>query len=166
TTVTAVAPNSIPFGTDTHIIITGTNFVNVRSVFPAADFNVNPSATSISAHMLSDLPAGCYNIEVRTDAGVSSPPNTVKFCVTPIVMSIDPTSGPFTGGTNVTVRGAGFSGGTDFLFGDKDAGPAECTSTSCSFVTPPGSPGDADVKACVGGACSATAAKFHYTGPT
>src|SRR5437870_1965520 len=69
-------------------------------------------------------------------------------------------------GSGGSASKAGASGGTDFLFGDKDAGPAECTSTSCSFVTPPGSPGDADVKACVGGACSATAAKFHYTGPT
>jgi hypothetical protein len=171
-TVTAVDPPAIPVGTETHITITGMNFIDVQGVFPAADVSVN-SKNSITAHILSSLPAGCYNLEVRTAAGSSSPPNTVKFCVTPIVKDISPTSGPFTGGTRVTVTGAGFvvpDVGTptfaSFLVGGSDAGPAACSGATCTITTPPGKPGAADVKACIKGACSTTAAQFIYTGPT
>jgi hypothetical protein len=171
-TVTAIGPPpAIPFGTDAHLPITGIDFINVRSVFPASDFQVN-SKTSITAHVLSSVPAGCYDIGVQTDTGLSRAPNTVKFCVTPIINDVSPASGPFTGGTQVTVTGAGFEipavenpRGTSILVGGNDAGPAACNSTTCTFTTPPGSPGPADVKACVRGACSATGAQFAYTGP-
>jgi IPT/TIG domain len=171
-TVTAVGPpTTIPFDTDAHIPITGIDFINVRSVFPASDFQVN-SKTSITAHILSSVPAGCYDIGVRTDTGLSQVPNTVKFCVTPIVKDVSPASGPFTGGTQVTVTGAGFEipsvdnpRGTSILVGGNDAGPVTCSGTTCTFTTPPGSPGPADVKACVRGACSATGAQFTYAGP-
>jgi len=170
--VTRVDPASVPFGMDTHITITGSDFIDVRGVVPAADFVVDASKTSISAHILGSTPSGCYNIGVRTDTGTSDPPNTVKFCVTPIVNNVAPTSGPFTGDTTVTVSGAGFEipsvnnpRGTSILVGGRDAGPAACSATTCTVTTPRGSPGDADVRACVLGACSTTSATFHYTGP-
>jgi outer membrane protein assembly factor BamB len=172
--VTAVDPSSIVFGTDTHIRITGANFVAVQSVSPAADFVVN-SKNMITAHILGSLRAGCYNIEVRTDTGVSDPPNTVKFCVTPIITGLNPTSGPFTGDTLVSVDGAGFEiptvdnpRGTSFRVGSNDAATPRCSSTNCTISTPPGSPGVVDVTACVSGACSPTTSqdRFTYTGPT
>jgi hypothetical protein len=175
-TVTNVTPSSIPVGTDTRITIMGKDFIDVQGIFPASDFQVDDPATSISAHILGSLAAGCYNIEVRTPAGNSSPSNMSQFCVTPIVKDINPMTGPYTGGTQVTVDGAGLSvpgvgipTAARFLVGGNDAGVGTCSTASCTFLTPRGTPGVlADVRACVNGACSATsdADKFAYLGPT
>ena len=175
-TVTSVTPNSTPFGAAVTVTIAGTNFINVQSVSPADNFHVN-SATSITAHIPSNLSTGSWNIYVTTDAGTSGAPNTVPFFVGPTITGINPTSGPFTGGTAVWVKGAGFQDmGTHFVVGGKgvtsvngDPWSPCYNGNECYIDTPPDDPGhNVDVVACLHGACSATtpADQFTYTGPT
>jgi hypothetical protein len=89
--------------------------------------------------------------------------------VPPTVSGINPSSGPPSGGTVVTITGTGFSttaGTTSFDFGTGHAATAvTCTSsTSCTATAPAGS-GTVDVTATVAGLTSAisSADQFTYT---
>ena len=58
----------------------------------------------------------------------------------PFITSLSPNEGPASGGTEVTVKGAGFElgHGTEFVFGKVKATSVECASTtSCVVIAPP-----------------------------
>lgn len=178
-TVSEVDPDVLPAGTSGLVTITGTNFIDVLSVSPATSFTVN-SATSITANIPDDLASGAYDIFVATPAGKSSPPDTVSLKIAPVITSVSPAGGPFTGDTHVTVTGKGFfvptsgaSEPTRFFVGNVAANTGNesvcSTSTTCDFETPPGQPNIAvDVTACVQGVCSlpGNSDKFTYIGQT
>jgi hypothetical protein len=95
----------------------------------------------------------------------------------PVITSVSPSSGPFYGGTLLTVRGIGFAvpsspnqPGTAFTLGGNSVPPAAagCNGPQCVFTAPAGNPGTTDVVACVGCACSSITAadRFSYLGPT
>ncbi len=94
----------------------------------------------------------------------------------PFITSLTPSEGSVSGGTEVTVEGAGFElgHGTEFVFGKIKATSVECASTiSCVVVAPPAEikvhhkvakpvAGEVKVYAIVNGTKS-TKAKFTYT---
>ena len=90
------------------------------------------------------------------------------------VSAVSPNDGPTTGGTSVTISGSGFSteaGGTVFTFGaDGPATNVSCaSSSSCTAISPRGSPGTVDVLATVAGQSSSPnppSDQFTYTIPT
>jgi hypothetical protein len=174
-TVTTIFPTKTTFGPAVPVTITGTNFNGMQSASPT----VNPrfvSATLINATIPANLPSGPYNVTVTTPSGSSLPPNTVNFNVEPIVNSIDPKMGPFTGGTSVMVTGSGFAvpgigsfTTTHFLVGGVDAGQPTCSGTTCTISTPAANPGKVDIQACVSGVCSGIKRpddQFEYTAPS
>src|SRR5205814_590106 len=59
----------------------------------------------------------------------------------PYVTSVEPASGPASGGTKVTVRGAGFTGATGVLFGSESADSFTVVSDDELVATSPPSPG-------------------------
>jgi hypothetical protein len=123
------------------VTITGTDLAEATSVAfganQAREFAVE-SSTSIVA--VSPAGAGVANVTVTTPGGTSAISKQDEFSYAPAVEALAPDSGTTSGGTTVTVTGAGFAPGdgtTTFKFGSKDATAVECSSTtSCTLLTP------------------------------
>jgi hypothetical protein len=104
-------------------------------------------------------------------SGVGTP-NSLGAFMPPSVTSISPDAGPLTGGTTVTITGAGFStvsGATAVYFGSSAASGVSCSSSNSCTATSPAGTGAVDVTVTVGGETSATSSadKFAYTaGPS
>jgi len=162
-TVSSLAPTSGPATGGTTVTIDGTNLSGASVSFgPTASSSVSCSATSCTA--LSPPGAGTVTVTVSTPSGSAS---AGLFAYVPVVTSLSPSSGPQSGGTTVTVSGAGFlttSGGTTIDFGSTPASSVSCTSeTTCTAVSPPGY-GTVGVTVTVDGTASApdAGAQFLY----
>ena len=184
-TVTNVVPSSGPTTAGTTITVTGTAFTGATDVFVgAADvtnlcgasncYTVN-SATSITV-ILPAQAAGTVDVEVLTPGGRSAanPPNDqYTFVAAPTVTGVSPSSGPSSGGNQITVTGTFFTGATDVFVGAADVttvcgGSSNCytvvNSTTITVNLPaqaPGSPVDVRVET-VGGE-SAISGSDKYT---
>jgi FtsP/CotA-like multicopper oxidase with cupredoxin domain len=173
-TVTGLNPTSGTAAGGTVVNISGTNFsTSATSVNfgPNTATNVSCSSTACTA----TSPAGSAIVDVVvTVGGKSSAVNIAdKFTYvtpTPVVTGINPSSGPTSGGTFVTIIGSNFSttpGATLVKFGANVATSISCiNSTTCTATNPAGS-GIADVIVTVGGQSSAisNADKFTYIAP-
>jgi hypothetical protein len=148
--VTSISPTSGPVAGGTSVIITGTNFTGATAVkfgaTAATSFTVN-SATSITA----TSPTGTATVDVKitTIGGTSATSVADQFTYVipiPTVSSINPASGPTTGGTAVTITGSNFIGTTSVKFGSTNATSFTVISaTQISTIAPPGSLGAVDV---------------------
>ncbi len=81
------------------------------------------------------------------------------------VQFVDPDHGPFTGGTEVTVRGDGFGEGMQVLFGGRNVEPLDIEvidSRRVTVRTPPGDPGAADVEVRFAGDSARLEGGFTY----
>jgi len=81
------------------------------------------------------------------------------------VQFVDPANGPFTGGTEVTVRGNGFNEDATVLFGGREVEPLDLSfidSRRLIVLTPPGNPGLADVEVRIGTDSATLAGGFEY----
>jgi len=115
--ITSVIPNHGPPAGGTKVTITGTNFAGATEVHfgsaEAKSFKVQ-SETEITA--VSPPFAGgedAMPVFVTTPGGTNAyecGEETVGFIYEPIVTSVAPSSGPAAGGTDVTIRGADFTG--------------------------------------------------------
>lgn len=87
--------------------------------------------------------------------------------VAPTIEAIDPTSGPDTGGTMVTITGSRFSAATEVRFGDASGDFVVESERLITAVAPTHAPGTVDVVVVTEEGVSATgdSARFTYTGP-
>jgi alpha-tubulin suppressor-like RCC1 family protein len=140
-TVKKLSAKKGPGAGGTTVTITGTRFEGITAVrfgaSNAREYTVN-SPTSITA--VSPAGAGAVDVTVTGPGGSSAAVKGDKFEFAPAVDGIEPGSGPASGGTHVTITGAGFAVGvntTTFKFKSKLATEVNCTSeTSCTAVTP------------------------------
>ncbi|MGH4023285.1 MAG: IPT/TIG domain-containing protein [Pseudonocardiaceae bacterium] len=149
-TVTTINPTSGPTSGGTQVTITGTNFTGATAVTfggtPATSFTVTTS-TQITA-VTPARAAGTAQVVVTTAAGSSSQPVqfTYQAAALPTVTTINPTSGPTSGGTQVTITGTNFTGPTAVTFGDTPATSfTVTTSTQITAATPARAAGAAAV---------------------
>ena len=144
-TVTGINPVGGVYTGGTPVTITGTNLGPTTLI----DFGTTPapgftcSATQCAVNSPAGTAASVVDVTVTTPGGTSStsPADQFTFGVgppPPSVSSISPNSGPSTGGTVVTITGAGFSGATEVDFGDPPATDVRCNATSCTATSPPG----------------------------
>jgi hypothetical protein len=169
--VTGVAPFSGPTAGGTLVTITGTNLQSGGTptvTFDGIDATVGTSnATTVTvtspAHAV-----GTVDIVVTTNGGSSDtvgPANDFTYVVGPTVTAIDPTFGPESGGTTVTITGTGFTGASDVRFGGTPASYVINDATQITATSPAGS-GTVDVVVTTpGGSATATGA-FTYEAPT
>jgi len=82
----------------------------------------------------------------------------------PKIDSIDPTSGPPTGGTTVTIHGNDLAGTTEVQFGSADANIVSVDTGGGQVIvtSPPGQPGSVDVTASSGSLMSNSDVQFTY----
>jgi hypothetical protein len=172
--VTSVSPTSGPSSGGTSVTIKGTNLSGATKVLfgsvPATSFSVS-SSTKITAVSPAEAP-GAHDVTITTSSGTSAAVAADQFtsvvpppAPVPAVSSISPTSGPTTGGTSVTIKGTGFNGATQVLFGTVPATSfSVSSSTKITAVAPAQGAGWHNVFVTTPGGTSAavTADQFTY----
>jgi hypothetical protein len=168
--VAGVVPNTGPGTGGSVVTIVGSNFSTspgaVVVKFGAAQAsNVHCTATQCTA----TTPPGTSLVDVIVSVnGLPSPKSASdQFGYLPVITGVAPASGPRTGGTSVTITGAGLSSaatGTVLTFG-ANAAAGTCSATSCTAQSPAGT-GIVDIQAVVDGHSSTKTAadRFTYTG--
>jgi hypothetical protein len=136
----------------TIVEITGTRFTGATAVsfdgIAAAQFTIN-SDSSITATTPAHAPATVEAI-VRGPGGAAAPLD-YTFIAEPVIPgteidTVDPGTGPETGGNTVTITGSCFTGATAVLFGDTPATSFTVVSdTTITAVVPAGVAGVVDV---------------------
>ncbi len=149
-TVTGVSPDSGPPAGGTSVTVTGTDLAGATAV----DFGMTSatitadSATSVTA--TSPGGTGTVDITVTTPEGTSaiSPADQFAYVVVtpaPTVSAISPSTGPVTGGTNVTVTGNNLQDATAVDFGPGNPGVITADSDTSVTATSPSGSGTVDV---------------------
>ncbi len=131
----------------------------------------NPIEYAADFHDITSGSNGLYSAAVGYDlvTGLGSPQaNNLIFdlagvTATPAVTSIDPTSGPPTGGTLVTIAGSGFTGATAVYFGATPAANFTVDSDTEITATSPQGLGIVDVIVTTPGGTSATSPDDQFT---
>ncbi|MBF6356046.1 IPT/TIG domain-containing protein [Nocardia higoensis] len=139
--VSGISPEEGPTVGGTVVTITGTGFTGASAVSfgatPATSFTV-VSDTQITA--VAPAGTGVELVTVTTIGGTSSGvPFT--YVAAPVLASLDPTAGPETGGTVVTLTGAGFTGASAVSFGATPATSFTVVSDSEITATAPAGTG-------------------------
>ncbi len=150
--VTNVSPNNGDVAGGTSVTITGTGFAGGATVTfggTAATGVSVVNATSISCATPAHTPGAVTVTVTNTDTSGSSLPNGFTYTTSvpaPSVSSVNPTSGPTTGGTSVTITGLNFVNGATVTFGGAAAsGVSFGGSTSLTCTTPSHAAGAVDV---------------------
>jgi|GEM_PF-584786 len=143
-TITSIAPNAGPTTGGTSVLITGTNLTDATSVsfggLPATSYTVD-SNTQITA-VAPAQGEGVVDIRVTTAGGTSPIVTGDRFSYivlppSPVITSIDPGTGPVTGGGIVEIRGANFGPGVSVRFGGNLATSLTVVSTALITATVP-----------------------------
>jgi len=148
-----VTPNAGPTTGGTEVTVSGSNFSGATAVTfgsaPATSFTV-VSATQITAVAPAQA-AGAVDVRVTT-AGGTSPVVTadqftyVSLVAAPAVSSVDPGSGPTSGGATVEISGTNFGPGMTVRFNGAAATSLTVISSSTLTATvPPGTAGVVNV---------------------
>ena len=171
-TVTGVSPASGPSAGGTAITITGTNFDATATVTVggAAATGVSiVSATQINATTPAHT-AGTVDVIVTVggQSSAANPGDQFTYIAPPTISAVSPTSGPFAGGTAITITGTGFDAtATVTVGGTLATGVTVVSATQINATTPAHAAGVADVIVTVNGQSSVTspADQFTYVAP-
>jgi IPT/TIG domain len=167
--VTSISPTSGPTVGGTSVSIKGTGFNGTTQVLfgtvPASSFSVS-SSTRITA-VAPAQGAGWHNVFVTTPAGTSAAVTADQFTYVltlAVVSSLSQSSGPSAGGTTVTIKGTGFNGVTQVLFGTVPASSfSVSSSTRITAVAPAEAAGTVDVVVTTANGTSTTSSDDQFT---
>lgn len=179
-TISAVAPSFGAANTSMPVTLTGTNFgatagaisVTYGSAAPYTQSTCSSptwvSSTVLTCTVGSDVSAGTAMRFIATISGVASAVSTQAYTgvARPTVTLIDPTSGPSTGGTVVTVNGTNFVPGTSIVtFGGQTASANSTGSSTQLFVNAPAGTAGSSVPVVVttSGVASTGSVAFTYS---
>ncbi len=168
-TVTGVSPSSGPTGGGNTVTISGTNLSDVNGVSfgstAATSFTV-VSNTSISAVVPAAL-AGTVDVTVASPLGASPVAAADQYtyvATPPTVTSLSPSSGPWSGGTVVTITGTNLNGASAVSFGGTAAASFQVlSSTAIRATSPVLNPGVVDVMVTTRYGTSATSTADQFT---
>ncbi len=155
--VNSVSPSQGPTSGGNAVTLTGSNFTGATAVrfgaTPATSFTV-VSATEITA-VAPVGAAGQVTVTVTSPGGTSAPGVSYFYLNTPALTSVNPQSGPLSGGNTVTLTGTSLAGTTGVTFGATPATSFTAVSaTEITAVAPPGAAGPVQVTATTGGGTS------------
>jgi hypothetical protein len=179
--VSSIAPASGSVAGGDVVAISGTNFdptAGATTVNFGGQAGTAVSCASTTA-CTATSPAGTGNVDVIVSVSGQPSPTTPNDQFTYVaappagtlaVSSISPTTGANSGGTTVTITGAGFDttpGNTTISFGPNQATMVACSDASTCTALAPGNTGTVDVQVTTGaGSSTATAAdRFAYQTP-
>jgi hypothetical protein len=143
--VASVSPNSYSVLGGIATVITGNGFLNASAV----TFGGNPatfvvvSDTEITVASVPPLGTGAKPVAVSVTGPGGTGSLANGFTYWPLFASINPDSGPVSGGNQVTLTGAGFSTTTSVLFGSNAAAYTIVSDTEIIVAHVPLNPGGA-----------------------
>jgi hypothetical protein len=168
--ITSVDPNNGPTAGGTTITINGTGFGSVAGEVRFSG-NLADVRTWLSTRITCTLPpgnSGETSVTVKA-GGVDSDNIGLFFYAAPQITSLDPSSGPASGGTLLTIHGSNFglaSGGRVTTIDGVEAPESQYLGhDAIVVVTPAGSQGTVPVVVRLNG-FSSNSASFTYTEPT
>jgi manganese oxidase len=175
-TVTGISPTSGSTAGGTSVTVTGTGF-NTAAGGTLIQFGATAASNVSCASSTSCTATTPAGVAGQVDVGVTA--NGLQSAVTPadqylyvvpppVVGFVQPSSGPATGGTSVTITGTAFSstpGATTIQFGSNAATGVSCSSTTVCTATSPAGTGTVHIIVTVDGVASTPNAfdSFTYT---
>ena len=170
-TVTRISPNAGATTGGTAVTITGTGFRSGATLSVGNRLATNVTVVSDTQITATTPPgvAGLVNVTVTNPGGLATAlSGAYTYAGTVSVSRITPSGGVTTGGTVVSIIGAGFQSGASVTIGGIAAtGIAVTDTTTITATTPAGTAGAADVVVTNPGGLSATLpAAFTYAVPT
>lgn len=147
-TVTIINPTKGPSTGGTTVTVTGSNFKNGAIV----SFGSKQASTTFvdSSNLVAVSPSGTGVVDIvvtNPDGQVGRLASSFTYeaaAAAPTLSAINPTSGPTSGGTTVTLTGSNFAQGAKVMIG-KEATISSLTSTEIKAVTAANEPGPVDV---------------------
>ena len=163
-----INPTSGPQAGGTSVTVTGTGFVTGSTTVEFGSTAGTSVDVTSPTNLTVDSPAGTgmVSVTVITTAGGASTPlaNAYTYTGPPTVTAVNPTNGPQTGGTSVTVTGTGFvTGATTVDFGSTAGTSVDVTSGTSLTVNSPAGTGTVDVTVTTSSGTSATGASDKFT---
>ncbi len=146
--ITSLSPNFGPIGGGNVITITGTNLTGTGTTTVSFGTSAATPYSSSSTSLLVVVPvsstfaAQTVQVLVTTSAGTSvadpGPANDYTYGTStlPVITSLNPASGPISGGNAITITGSNFSGATVVSFGSSNVAPFSVTPTSLVVFVP------------------------------
>lgn len=164
--VDSISPSSAAATGNVSVTFSGNDLSHVTSVQVGANGATIESQSS--SHVTITLPAkhgqdeACVNVNfyLNEAPGIFSPGS---FCYFPVVTSINPATGPASGGTSVTITGAGFIGASAVSFGGSGGTSVSVTDDTSLTVTNPSGAGTVDVTVTTAGGVSSTTQADQFT---
>jgi hypothetical protein len=164
--VTGLSPSSGPTAGGSSVVIAGSNLSAATAIkFGSVNATITAnSATSITATAPAEA-AGIVDVTVTTSGGTSATSSADKFtyAASPTVSGLNPSNGPSSGGTSVTVTGTNLSSATTVSFGASSGTITADSATSITATAPSGNAGAVDVTVTTAGGTSATSAADKFT---
>jgi hypothetical protein len=166
-TVSTISPANGPIAGGTSVTITGANFVTGSTSVTfdgVAATGVNVvNGTTLTATSPAHA-AAAVNVVVTTPGGASGALVFTYLSFAPSVTTINPSSGPTTGGTAVTITGTNFSGASAVRFGGDNARSYTVVSaTQITATSPAHSLGAVYVQVTTASGTSASSAGAQFT---
>lgn len=168
--VTTLSSHSDSANGGSTITITGTGFLlakntgsTVKFGIAAASFIVTDDKT-INATVPAKNPSdpGLINVTVQTSEGTSTTSSNSNFKYYPVVSSLNPTSGTPSGGTSVTISGAGFANATAVKFNTTNVSSYHVDSDTQITITTPAGAGIVNVSVTTEGGTGTLSNAFTY----
>ncbi|QKV91330.1 Ig-like domain repeat protein [Streptomyces sp. NA02950] len=163
-----VVPDAGPIGGGNVVELTGINLSTAQLVYFGDSFAF-PTAVSDQQLLVTAPPAtaaGTVPVYVATAGGVS---NRLAYTYEPVpsVTDVTPSTGPIAGGSIIVLTGTGLSRVTGVSIGGVPAVSFRASSdTLVVVVTPPGTPGSADITVTTPGGTVTLPGAFGYLAPT
>ncbi|WP_345718827.1 beta strand repeat-containing protein [Kineosporia mesophila] len=148
--ISSVTPASGPLAGGSVVTVRGSGFTGATALrfgaLSATNWTVS-NDTTITAVVPTATTGGPVNVTVTAPGGPTpaTSTSTYAYVAAPVLTGVTRVSGPVTGGTSVTIRGAGLTGATKVLIGGVAVTFTVQDDTTITAVTPPGSSGAADV---------------------
>jgi len=160
-TLSALDPDNGPTAGGTSVTITGTDFTDDSTVSVDGSDPITPDSVSDDGTELTFTTpahaAGTSQVTVTNADGTSEPLPFTYLAAAPTVTAIQPTTGPTTGGTTVTLTGTDFTSDTSVSVDGSDPITPDSISddgTELTFTTPEHAAGGVDVTVTTGAGTS------------
>ncbi|KUL52349.1 cell shape-determining protein [Streptomyces sp. NRRL F-4489] len=165
--LSGLSPASGPPSGGNTVTLTGTDLSGATSVKFGTNAAAVLSNSATQITVIAPANTGTVNVTVTTAAGTSNA-LTYTYLTTPVpsLSSLNPTSGPASGGNTVTLNGTNLAGAISVKFDGNPATIVTNTATQITVAAPAGPPSSVGVTVTTAGGTSNPLPYFYLVAPT